>query len=283
MNQSTQPVAIITGTSSGIGLALAISLAKANWRVVATMRDVSKSQALCAAADKARVSVDVEALDVTNEHSVTTAVGNIVQKYGKIDALINNAGAGFRGTLEQTTMAEFKSVMDVNFFGVVRMTQAIMPHFRQMGGGRIVTLSSIGGVAAVPFNDAYCAAKFAVEGLMESFAPTASAFGVHISLIEPGPVSTDFANNMAHGSVFTKNDPYAELLNTFLENRRQRFNSMNEQQEDVANVILNALTSPTPNLRYQTSSGSTAIAAQTRADPSGNAFRNAMQGLLGLS
>src|SRR4029079_17163191 len=115
---------------------------------------------------------------------------------------INNAGEGFHSTLEQASMDEIKRVMDVNFYGVARVSKAILPFMREAKQGHIITVSSLGGLIAVPFSEIYCAAKFAVEGMMEALAPIANSFGVNISLIEPGPVATAFA-----GKLQKKNEP----------------------------------------------------------------------------
>ena len=114
--------------------------------------------------------------------------------YNNIDILINNAGSGFLGTLEQTSLSQAQEIMDVNFFGVWRLTQAVLPSMRKNKSGHIISITSVGGIMGQPFNDAYCAAKFAVEGMMESLAPVVKRFGVNVSLVEPGPVSSEFVD-----------------------------------------------------------------------------------------
>src|SRR5947208_15214972 len=185
-------IALVTGTSSGIGLSTAVALARKDFTVVATMRNLGKAAALQACAKADGVALDVRQLDVQDEHSVDACVRDVLRDHGRIDVLVNNAGAGFLGTLEQTSFEDLRRTMDINFFGVWRVTRAVLPAMRTARSGRIITNTSIGGLIGQPFNDAYCAAKFAVEGLMESLAPVARRVGVWISLIEPGPVNTGF-------------------------------------------------------------------------------------------
>ena len=176
---ATHRIVLITGTSSGIGLAAAVAAAGADFRVVATMRDTGRAGNLLRAAEKAGVAgrVEVERLDVTDPTSVANCLDIVLDRYGRLDAVVNNAGAGFLGTIEQDGMAPVRAAMEVNYFGVVELTRAAMPHLRA-SGGRLVTVTSVGGVVGQPFNEAYCAAKFAVEGFMESLAPVAATVGV---------------------------------------------------------------------------------------------------------
>src|ERR1700692_2336459 len=170
------PVALITGTSSGIGLSTAIAAAKHGFTTVATMRNTAKDGPLRAAADAAGVILDVRPLDVVDGDSITSCIDGVVADHGALDVLVNNAGRGFVGTIEQVTMDEMRAVMEVNFFGVVATTKAAMPHLRA-AGGRVIPATSVGGVVGQPFNEAYCAAKFAAEGFMESLAPVAATVG----------------------------------------------------------------------------------------------------------
>src|SRR5436190_1948312 len=181
----TDGAVLITGTSSGIGLSSAVSLAHAGYPVVATLRNPDRAGELQARAKEAGVELDVRRLDVTDDASVEECVRAVVADYGQLHAVVNNAGSGHLGTLEQDSLEEYRRVFEVNFFGVLRVSKAALPHLRA-SGGRLVTVTSVGGVIGQPFNEAYCAAKFAVEGLMESLAPVAQRHGVHVSLVEPG-------------------------------------------------------------------------------------------------
>src|SRR4051794_24666865 len=176
-------IVLLTGTSTGIGLATAVQVAVAGHQAVATMRDPARADALRAAADKAGVAVDIRRLDVTDEHAVQACVDGVVADHGRLDAVVNNAGTGHVGTVELDTLAAYRGSMEVNYFSVVSVTKSALPHLRATGG-RLITITSVGGVVGQPFNEAYCAAKFAVEGFMESLAPVAAALGVAVCIVE---------------------------------------------------------------------------------------------------
>ena len=159
---------LITGTSSGIGLAAAVGAARAGWDVVATMRDPGKAGRLLADAGAVGAAgrIHVERLDVTDAAGIQSTVARAAAAHGGLDAVVNNAGAGVVGTIEIGGMDPVRAAMEVNYFGVVEVTRATLPHLRA-SKGRLVTVTSVGGVVGQPFNEAYCAAKFAVEGFME--------------------------------------------------------------------------------------------------------------------
>ena len=250
-----EPVLLITGTSSGIGLSSAVLAAKSGYRVVATMRDLGKDGPLRAAATEAGVDLDIRALDVTSADSIASCVEGVMAEHGRLDALINNAGAGYLGTVELAPLDDIRQVMEVNFFGVVAMTKAAMPHLRA-AGGRLITVSSVGGAVGQPFNEAYCAAKFAVEGFLESLAPVASAVGVTVAVIEPGPVATEFVNNISVdvGALFASAGPYEPALQSYINRVMSQFSGENLQTpEQVAELVVEALTAESPSFRIQTS------------------------------
>lgn len=268
-------LALVTGTSSGIGLHTAVLLAQAGFRVVATMRDVAKAGPLRAQAQAAGVQLDVRALDVQRDDSVAACVQGVLRELGPIDVLVNNAGSGWLGALEGNALADAQQVMDVNFFGVWRMTQAVLPGMRERGAGRIITVSSIGGVIGQPFNDAYCAAKFAVEGLMESLAPVAERLGVQVCLVEPGPVNTEFVAGVQRRSAPGDAAPaaYAPMRAAYLAAAEQAFASIGQSGADVGRVIVEAATVAVPHLRYQTSDIVRGLVARKLVDPTGDAVR----------
>ncbi|WP_394844742.1 SDR family oxidoreductase [Pendulispora brunnea] len=266
-------IALVTGTSSGIGLSSAVGLARAGFTVIATLRDVKKAGPLRERAAREGVTLDIRALDVSVPTSVDAVVSEILTRYGKVDVLVNNAGAGYLGSLEQTPLTEFERMMDVNFFGVVRTTKALFPHMRAARSGRIITVSSVGGLLGQPFNDAYCAAKFAVEGLMESLVPMARAFGVHLSLIEPGPVNTEFVNNVLEATgrqPAASNDPYAPMLKSYMSAVEARYSSEAQTGDDIARIIVEAATTDAPHFRYPTSDMVKTVASYKYTDPTGN-------------
>ena len=160
------------------------------------MRDTKKASLFEQRAKEAGVVIDVRQLDVQDDASIERCVQDVIKTYDHIDLLVNNAGAGYLGTLEQTSPQDLQRTMDINFFGVWRVTQAVFPLMRAARSGRILTVTSVGGLIGQPFNDAYCAAKFAVQGLMESLAPVAKQLGIDVCLIEPGAVNTEFVSSV---------------------------------------------------------------------------------------
>ncbi len=274
--------ALITGTSTGIGLSTAIVLAKAGYAVTATMRDTAKADALMERAMSEGLSLELHALDVTDAASIAQSVQTILEKHGRLDVLVNNAGAGHVGTVEQVSIEDLQRVMDVNFYGVWRTTQAVLPAMREARSGRIISISSIGGIIGQPFNDAYCAAKFALEGMMESLAPVVAHFGIGVSVIEPGPVRTAFVENVGGmGSMADPtSNPYRIPLEAYMRAVNASFDQVGQTGDDIAGVILEAATAETPHFRYQTSSGMQARAAAKLADTSGDAILGGMKKML---
>ncbi|MEU5764626.1 SDR family NAD(P)-dependent oxidoreductase [Streptomyces asoensis] len=259
---------LITGTSSGIGLATAVAAARNGWHVVATMRDTGKAGALLAAAEAAGVAVEVRALDVTDQASVADCLAGL----DRLDALVNNAGAGHLGTLEQEEVDDVRAVMEVNFFGVLHVTKAALPLLRA-AKGRVVTVSSVGGVVGQPFNEAYCAAKFAVEGFMESLAPVAATVGVAVSVVEPGAVGSAFVSNVGgRDTVLDSAGPYTPALTAYLARTRDAFAAAQTPQ-DAAAPIVGLLEAERPAFRVQTSDAARAFTATKLSDGDGSAVQ----------
>lgn len=258
---SSPRVVLITGISSGIGFSLATLLAAHQWIVVGTRR--RKGEAIA--------GIDQRLMDVTVDASVDQTIADVVRDYGRIDAVINNAGAGHVATLEDDSLADIRQVFEVNFFGVVRVTRAVLPALRA-SGGRLLTVTSVGGIVGQPFNDAYCAAKFAVEGLMESLAPVARATGVRVSVIEPGFVKTAFVDNidLANAPV---SPTYAPLRERYLELVRQRM-PLGQSADEVAGVIAGVLDAPDPEFRYQTSANATTLVGLKLVDLTGKKIQD---------
>ncbi|MFD9093097.1 SDR family NAD(P)-dependent oxidoreductase [Streptomyces collinus] len=272
MSSQSPKVVLITGTSSGIGLAAAVAAARAGWTTIATLRDPSRSDALRKAAAAAGVELDIRRLDVTDEASITAAVEGVLADYGHLDAVVNNAGAGHLGTLENESVAEVRGVMEVNFFGVLNVSKAAMPHLRA-SGGRLITVTSVGGVVGQPFNEAYCAAKFAVEGYMESLAPVAAAHGVSVTVIEPGAVATEFVANVGvdlEGAVAAAG-VYAPQLDAYLNRTVGQFLDGAQTAEGAAESVLEALTAQRPAFRLQTSEWARGFVGTKLSDLDGSA------------
>ncbi|GAB3802660.1 SDR family oxidoreductase [Micromonospora zhanjiangensis] len=272
MTPDTEPVVLITGCSSGIGLRTALATAGAGLTTVATMRDPDRSAGLREAAAEAGVEIDVRRLDVTDETSVADCVGAVVSAYGRLDALVNNAGiANTFPTVEMTDMATFRAGIEVNFLGVVAVTRAALPHLRA-ARGRVVTIGSSRGLIAQPFNEGYSAAKFAVEGFMESLAPVAAGVGVTVTMVEPGPVlETAFAANagVTRASLLADAGPYAPVLEPYLDWVVRTGWPGAQTATEVAEVVLRALTEPDPPLRIPTGDWVREYAGRKFVDPEG--------------
>ncbi|WP_030770288.1 MULTISPECIES: SDR family NAD(P)-dependent oxidoreductase [unclassified Streptomyces] len=268
---STRTV-LITGTSSGIGLAAAIAAAQAGWRTVATLRDTGRADALRKAAVEAGVEIDIRQLDVVDEASVAAAVEGVIADHGRLDAVVNNAGAGHVGTLELESVADVREVMEVNFFGVLNVSKAVLPHLRATGG-RLITVTSVGGVIGQPFNEAYCAAKFAVEGYMESLAPVAGAVGVSVSVIEPGAVATEFVNNIGLDleARIAAAGPYSDALRHYVERTVGQFMNGAQTPAGAAESVMEALTVDRPAFRIQTSQWARDFTGNKLVDQDGSA------------
>jgi len=267
-----QPVLLITGTSSGIGLSTSVVAARHGYRLVATMRNLDGAGSLRAAAEEAGVELDVRRLDVTDQASITTCVDGVVADHGHLDVVVNNAGAGHIGTIGNESLDDVRQVMEVNFFGVVAVTKAVIPHLRA-SHGRIVTVTSVGGAVGQPFNEAYCAAKFAVEGFMESLAPVAESLGVGVAVVEPGPVATEFVNNIDADpdKLFGEAGPYEPALRAYIGHVMAEFSSATSVQtaHQVAEEMMAALRPDSPALRFQTSHWAREFVARKLADHRG--------------
>ncbi|MFG2652616.1 oxidoreductase [Streptomyces sp. NPDC048436] len=183
-----RPVALVTGASSGIGEATALALVEAGFEVIGTSRNTSKVAP--------RKGVTFLDLDVTSDASVTTLVQQVIDRFGRIDVLVNNAGIGSSGAAEESSLAQHQRVFDINVFGVIRMMRAVLPHMRAQGRGRVINLSSIYGLIPQPFMATYIASKHAVEGYSESVDHEVREHGVRVLLVEPGGTNTAFEGNL---------------------------------------------------------------------------------------
>jgi len=268
-------IALVTGASSGIGLATVAALAADGWRVVATVREPGRADQLrsvAAGGNAPAGDIEIRRMDVTVPRSVADCVTGVLDDHGAVDLLVNNAGAGHRGTLEQLDDDELRGALELNFLGVARVTRAVIPGMRTRRSGRIVTVTSSNGVIGMPFSDAYNASKFAVEGLMEGLAPVLATFGVFVSVLEPGPVRTAFLRNAGGrtGDV-DPTDPYAELLGRYNATMAGLLGG-GETPESVADVIAGIARDPRPHLRYQSSPAATGLAARKLVDPTGDSI-----------
>ncbi|WP_299951879.1 SDR family oxidoreductase [uncultured Ruegeria sp.] len=269
-------VILITGTSTGLGVQIAVQAAQAGHTVYATMRNLAKRGILDAAASDAGVNFNALELDVQDGASVNAAVDQIIANEGRIDTLINNAGAGFVRTTEQASEEDVAWVMDVNFMGVVRCTKAVMPHMRAARSGHVITISSVGGLVGQPFNEIYCAAKFAVEGYTEALASYVTPnFGIHFSTVEPGGIQSEFAASVlkhveATGGMLE--DEYLPILQKYIGGAQARMDGSDIYQtsEQVASVVMGVVDASDPPIRIRTSNwGEAFTRLKTEADPDG--------------
>ena len=236
---TTRPVALVTGASSGIGKAAALALVDAGFDVVGTSRDTSRVAPLD--------GVTFLDLDVASDASVTANVGQVVERFGRIDVLVNNAGVGSMGAAEESSVAQAKTVFDINVFGVMRMVKEVLPHMRARGVGRIINLSSVVGFVPSPFMAVYGASKHAIEGYSESLDHEIRQYGIRALLVEPAYTRTGFEANSARPD--TPLPVYAQ--------QRQAFDRMmaaaiqdGDDPAIVARVIVAAATDAKPKLRY---------------------------------
>ncbi|MGE5830112.1 MAG: SDR family NAD(P)-dependent oxidoreductase [Micromonosporaceae bacterium] len=281
----SERVVVITGASSGIGLACATAVAQAGLVAVATARAPERAHALREAAEKVRSDcpgrIDIVRLDVTDPASIAACVESIVDRYGRIDALVNNAGvAGANPSLEQCDLDDLRASMEVNFFGVIAVSRAVMAHLRATGG-RLITISSVRGVIGQPFNEGYSAAKFAIEGFMEALAPVAAQVGVTVSLIEPAAVlDTEFVNNSSGpdpATLLAEAGPYEPAFRAY---RRWVETGAIEGAQvaaDVADIVVRTLTVPQPAFRIQTSAYGRRYVAGKLADPDGGRIQELLR------
>jgi short-subunit dehydrogenase len=243
-------VALVTGASTGIGFETSITLARNGFRTFATMRDLSRSKTIRAAAKKEKLPLSVVQLDVNRYESVLTAVHRIFSNTRRIDVVVNNAGYGLFGAVEDLSMNKIIGQFETNFFGVVRVIKLVLPIMRNQGNGTIVNISSMVGRAAMPLNSVYVASKFALEGFSESIRYELRKFGINVVLIEPGIVRSKFFENLLMTAHNTPKSPYSAMV----EKRLARFKSISETNSssaiDVAATVLKAVESEKPNFRY---------------------------------
>jgi len=248
-----QKVAVITGSSSGIGLITTIEFARDGYYVVATMRDLGRSSRLEEAAQQAGVRdrLDLRRLDVTHFGDAALIVDNIARDYGRIDVLVNNAGFSMSGFAEDMSLDELRQQFETNFFGVVAMSKAVLPVMRHQQSGHIIQVASICGRVGNPLLSAYCSAKFALEGWSESLRIETHSLGIRVALVEPGSFDTD---------IWTRNVTVAKgALDPDSPNRERsqrvvkvikKGSHRRRDAHDVARLILRIANNPNPRLRY---------------------------------
>jgi NAD(P)-dependent dehydrogenase (short-subunit alcohol dehydrogenase family) len=249
-----QNVALVTGSSSGIGFETALLLARNGFKTYASMRDLKKSKDITQIANKEKLPLQVVQLDVIDHKSIREAIDKVVEENKRIDVLVNNAGYGLLGALEDLSIEEIKAQFETNFFGAIRVTQQVLPVMRkQKSGGTIVNISSVGGRMGIPSLSAYHSTKFALEGLSESISYELEPFGIRVVLIEPGFIRTNIMNSsMIAKKAQNPSSPYFSLTQQLEKSFKSAMENTSESSppEEVAKVVLQAVTSDSPKLRY---------------------------------
>ena len=266
-------VALVTGSSSGMGFTTAIMMARTGIHTYASMRNLKKSKTITELASAEKLPLQVIQLDVNDKKSVKEAITKIVTEKERIDVLVNNAGYGLFGSLEDVSIEEMKAQFETNFFGVIRVTQLVLPIMRKQKSGTIVNVSSVGGRIGLPVLSAYHSTKFALEGLSESMSYELQPFGIRVVIIEPGVIRTNIMNS----SIIAKKaqdpkSPYFSLIQKVENNFKLMMENESSPPEEVAKVILGVVTSENPQLRY-TVGNDAATMIQARVSMSDNQFK----------
>ncbi|XP_070704049.1 retinol dehydrogenase 8 isoform X1 [Pempheris klunzingeri] len=267
---------LVTGCSSGIGLAVAARLAKdelRRFRVVATMRDLRKRGPLeSAAGDSLNKTLEIKQLDACCEASIRECVNSLPDR--RVDVLVNNAGVGMIGPLECQSIAAMKELFDINFFGLARLVKELLPDMKRRQSGHIVVMSSVMGIQGLLFNDVYSASKFAVEGFCESLAVQAMKFNIKTTLVEPGPVVTEFERKVYEDAetmdLSGADEETAKIFREiYLPYSKKVFASLGQTAEEVAEQTVGVITAKEPPLRHQTNRLYMPMTALKHADPTG--------------
>lgn len=267
---------LITGASTGIGRATTERFQREGWNVGATMRSPDDGREL-----SQLPNVHVTRLDVTDDESIATAVAEVSERFGSIDALINNAGFGAYGPLEITSTETIRRQFDTNVIGLLEVTKAVIPVMRNQGEGVIVNISSVGGRMAFPFGSLYHGSKFAVEGISEALVHELMPLGIKVKIVEPGAVATDFAGRSFVFTMDPEGGPYAETMQSVMTNWGARMQENIGNAKDVADVIFTAATDGTSQLRYISGDDAAAI-LQAREAMDDAAFMGMIASDLGL-
>ena len=244
-----EKIAMVTGSSSGIGFETSLGLARNGFYTFASMRDVSKGNKIKELAKKENLPIDIIELDVDKEDSIKNAVKTIIEKKQRIDVLVNNAGWGLWGSVEDVSVNEFKAQFETNFFSVIRIIQEVAPIMREQKSGHIINISSIAGRIGFPISPAYISSKFALEGLSESLRFELMPFGVNVIIIEPGMIKTNFFEPMKLGEKAEKTDVYKNITEKVLSGVKMMAQMATDPKE-VSNTIIQAIKEEKPLPRY---------------------------------
>ena len=244
-----EKVAVVTGTSSGIGFETALALAREGYHTYATMRDTTKSDKIKELGQKENLKISVLELDVDDEDSIKAAIKKILDEKQSIDVLVNNAGWGLWGCVEDVSIDEFKAQFETNFFSIIRLIQEVGPTMRKQGSGKIVNISSVAGRIGFPASPAYISSKFALEGLSESLRLEMSPFGVDVIIIEPGVIKTNFLNPVKLAKKSESDTPYRDITARVVSGVKMMA-EMGTPAKEVADTIVKAIKDKKPLPRY---------------------------------
>ena len=244
-----EKVAVVTGTSSGIGFETALALAREGYYTYATMRDTAKSDKIKELGKKDNLKISVLELDVDDKNSVKNAIRKILNQKQRIDILVNNAGWGLWGCVEDVSVDEFKAQFDTNFFSIIRLIQEVGPTMRTQGSGKIINISSVAGRIGFPASPAYISSKFALEGLSESLRLEMSPFGVDVIIIEPGVIKTNFLNPVKLAKKSESDTPYRDITARVVSGVKMMA-EMGTPAKEVADIIVKAIKDEKPLPRY---------------------------------
>ncbi len=244
-----EKVAIVTGSSSGIGFETSLALAREGYFTYATMRDTTKSDKIKEITQKENLKISILELDVDDEKSVKSAIAQILDQKQRIDVLVNNAGWGLWGCVEDVSVDEFKEQFETNFFSIIRLIQEVVPTMRKQSSGTIVNVSSVVGRIGFPASPAYISSKFALEGLSESMRFEFAPFGVDVIIIEPGVIKTNFMKNMKMAKKSELDTVYKDITTKVVSGVKMMV-EMGTPPKEVANTIVKAIKDKKPLPRY---------------------------------
>lgn len=268
MSGSKNQVVLLTGASSGIGKATALWLMKRGFHVYGTSRKAGSPQAgRSGQEDTSGGLFEMIPLDVTSDESAERAIRAVLEKEGHIDVLINNAGMGIAGAIEDTSMEEAQKQFDINFFGTLRMIRHVLPVMRRQGWGKIIVIGSVAGVISIPYQSMYSASKFALEALVEALRHEAAPFGVKACLVEPGDTRTGFTSSRIIAGAAGKDSPYDSRFRKSLA-RMEHDEQNGAPPEDVARVVHRMILRKNPPVRRTVGFGYKAILILKRLLPS---------------
>ena len=249
MKTIMEKVALVTGSSSGIGFETSLALARNGFHTFATMRDLGKDEKIKQIIEKEDLSIEILELDVDSEESVNRAIKTVSEKKGRIDVLVNNAGYGMWGTVEDVSIDEFKEQFETNFFSIIRLIQKVAPIMRKQSSGNIVNISSVAGRIGFPVSPAYISSKFALEGLSESLRFELMPFGINVIIIEPGVIKTNFFDSMKLSEKSQQDSTYKEITNKVISGVKMMA-EMGTHPKEVADVVIKTLGEEKPLPRY---------------------------------